>query len=255
MTAPPMGSNPKQRPGRDRQVRHYPGLPVLSGDYRWIYLWGLPLRAMHWIAAACVVLLIVTGLFIGRPYFMLGESSTTPFVMGWMRFLHLASAGALIATGIVRVYWLFVGNRYERWSALIPWRLRNWTNAARILYKYLFIFPERAPHYLGHNALQQIIFTALYGLVVVQIVTGFAMYGLSNPDGFFFSVFGWVAPMLGGIQIVRFVHHVGTWLFVMFIPIHIYLTVRADALHREARVSSMISGGRFVRDDLDYVDE
>ena len=78
MTAPPMGSNPKQRPGRDRKVRHYPGLPVLTSDYRWIYLWGLPLRAMHWIAAACVVVLIVTGLFIGRPYFMLGESGTSP---------------------------------------------------------------------------------------------------------------------------------------------------------------------------------
>jgi Ni/Fe-hydrogenase 1 B-type cytochrome subunit len=90
---------------------------------------------------------------------------------------------------------------------------------------------------------------------LVQIVTGFAMYGLSNPGGFFFSVFGWVAPLLGGIQIARFVHHVATWLFVIFIPVHIYLTVRADALHREARVSSMISGGRFVRDDLDYVDE
>ena len=26
-------------------------IPRASGDYRWVYLWGLPLRAMHWIAA------------------------------------------------------------------------------------------------------------------------------------------------------------------------------------------------------------
>lgn len=255
MTAPPMGSNPKRMPGRDRPVRHYPGLPVLSSEYRWIYLWGLPLRAMHWIATVCVVVLIITGLFIGRPYFMASETATTPFVMGWMRFLHLAAAGALIATGIIRAYMLIVGNRYERWKSLFPWRLRDWKNAGLVLYKYLLIFPERAPHFLGHNPLQQISYTALYGLVAVQIITGFAMYGLSNPDGMFFGVFGWVAPLLGGIQVVRFVHHVSTWVFVIFIPVHVYLTVRADALHREGRLSSMISGGRFVRDDLEYVDE
>lgn len=249
------GLRPADAPALVRRTKHFPGMQELCCDYRWIYLWGLPLRAMHWIAAVAIVVLVVTGLFVGRPYFMAAETDTTPFLMGWMRFLHLASAGALIATGIVRTYTLFVGNRYERLKALFPWRLRDWKNAVLVLYKYLLIFPERAPHFLGHNPLQQISYTALYGLVLLQIVTGFAMYGQSNPGGLFFNTFGWVAPLFGGIQIVRFFHHVATWVFVIFIPVHVYLTVRADALHREGRVSSMISGGRFVRDDQDYVDE
>lgn len=255
MTAPQVGPIPKQRPGKVRRVRTYPGLQAQSRSYRWVYLWGLPLRAMHWIAGGCLVVLIVTGFYIGRPYFMVGDSGATPFVMGWMRFLHLAAAGALIATGIIRVYWLFVGNRFERWTALLPWRPKDFAYGAKVLYKYLFIYPERSPHFLGHNPLQQISYTAIYALVVIQILTGFTMYGLSNPDGVFFSAFGWVAPLFGGIQVVRFVHHVATWAFILFIPVHIYLSVRADALHREARVSSMISGGRFVRDDIEYVDE
>lgn len=246
-------AGPAQRVVPDRRTR----LPrIEGGPYRWVYLWGLPLRSMHWVAAASLVVLVVTGLFIGRPYFMVGTTGgATPFTMGWMRFLHLASAGILIATGIIRVYWLLMGNRYERWNALLPWHPKDWKNALKVLHKYLFIYPERSPHYLGHNPLQQISYTAIYLMVVIQVVTGFAMYGLSNPDGFFFSAFGWVGPLLGGIQVVRLVHHALTWVFLAFIPVHVYLTIRADALHREGRVSSMVSGGRFVRDDLEYVDE
>lgn len=224
-------------------------------DRRWVYLWHVPIRTMHWVAAVCIVALAVTGFYIGRPYFLTATEGGSSFVMGWMRFTHFASAAVLIATGIIRVYWLFVGNRFERWSALFPWRARDWKNAWRVLQKYALVYPERAPHFLGHNPLQQMTYTALYGLVLVQVVTGFAMYGLANPDGFFYAAFGWVLGLFGGAQIVRFVHHVLTWVFIAFIPVHVYLTVRADALHREGRVSSMISGGRFVRNDLEYVDD
>jgi Ni,Fe-hydrogenase I cytochrome b subunit len=46
-----------------------------------------------------------------------------------------------------------------------------------------------------------------------------------------------------------------TWYFLIFLPIHIYLSLRADLLHREARVSSIIGGFRFVREDVDFIDE
>jgi Ni/Fe-hydrogenase b-type cytochrome subunit len=223
--------------------------------HRWVYLWHLPIRAMHWIAAVAVVVLIVTGFYIGKPYFMTSGEASNHFLMGWMRFLHFVSAAVLIATGIVRAYWLFVGNRFEEWRALLPYHRRDWVNMWRVFVKYLLIYPERAPHYLGHNPLQMVSYTSLYVIVLVQIATGFAMYGQSNPDGMIYALSHWIVPLLGGVQVVRFIHHVLTWVFVIFIPIHVYLTVRADALHREGRISSMVSGGRFVREDVDYVDE
>ena len=91
-----------------------------TGNYEWVYLWHWPLRAMHWVAAIAIVVLAVTGLYIGRPYFAPTASATTPFAMGWMRFLHFLAAAALVATGIVRVYWLFAGNKFERLAALSP---------------------------------------------------------------------------------------------------------------------------------------
>jgi hypothetical protein len=45
-----------------------------------------------------------------------------------------------------------------------------------------------------------------------------------------------------------------TWLFIVFILIHVYFTVRSDYLERVGRVSSMITGGRYVSTDQTYED-
>ena len=229
--------------------------PPPSGNYKWVYLWEWPIRAMHWAAAGSIVVLVVTGFYIGRPYFITSGEASAHYLMGWMRFLHFAAAGLFVATAIVRVYWLFAGNQFERWRALFPVWKHDWINAFKQVKFYLMIQPEKAPHYLGHNPLQQFSYTGMYAIAAAQVVTGFAMYGQSRPGGLWYTLFGWVVPFLGGIQVVHFVHHVLTWAFLAFIPIHIYLALRSDLLERTGTISSIFSGGRFVRSDVKYVDE
>lgn len=230
-------------------------VPAPSGSYRWVYLWGWPIRATHWAAVAAFVLLIVTGFYIGQPYFITSGEASQHYFMGWMRFLHFLAAGVLVACGIIRVYWFFAGNPFERWPALFPVHKQDWINLWKQVKYYLMIRPEKAPHYLGHNPLQQLSYTGLYLVVAVQIVTGFALYSQYLPGGVWYAVVGWIPPLLGGIQVVRFIHHVLTWVFLIFIPIHIYLALRADLLERSGTISSIISGGRFVRSDIEYVDQ
>jgi Ni/Fe-hydrogenase b-type cytochrome subunit len=230
-------------------------VPPPTGEYRWVYLWEWPIRAMHWTAAICIVVLTVTGLYIGKPYFMTGGEASAHFLMGWVRFIHFAAAAVLVMTAIVRVYWLLMGNRYERFVALFPIRPRDWANLFRMIKFYLMIRPEKAPAYLGHNPLQQLSYTAMYGLAALMVVTGFALYGQSNPGGFIYAATNWIGALAGGMQVVRFVHHSTTWLFLTFIPIHIYLSIRADHLERTGVVSSIVSGGRFVPVGRHFVDE
>jgi Ni/Fe-hydrogenase 1 B-type cytochrome subunit len=223
--------------------------------FRWVYLWHWPIRAMHWVAALSLTVLVVTGFYIGRPYFAPAPGETIDhFMMGRMRFVHFAAAGVLVATGIVRIYWLYAGNRYERLTALFPLSGRDLRNLLRVARKYLLMRWESGPHYLGHNPLQQIAYTGVYLIVLAQVATGFALYGLSNPDGFFYHVFGWQTLFLGGVPVVRFIHHALTWVILIFVPIHVYLALRADFTERGGAISSMISGGRFVRDDIHYED-
>lgn len=223
--------------------------------YRWVYLWHWPIRAMHWAAAISLAVLVVTGFYIGRPYFAPAPAETIDlFVMGRMRFLHFVAAGVLVATGIVRVYWLFAGNRYERFTALFPVKPRDLANLLRVARKYLLMRWESPPHYLGHNPLQQLAYTGIYLVVLLQVATGFALYGLANPDGFFYRVFGWESLFLGGVPVVRFIHHVLTWVILIFVPIHVYLALRADFTDRGGSISSIVSGGRYVREDVHYED-
>jgi Ni/Fe-hydrogenase b-type cytochrome subunit len=225
-------------------------------SYRFVYLWHWPIRAMHWAAAISIAVLVATGFYIGRPYFAPAPGEAIDhYMMGRMRFVHFAAAGVLVATGIVRVYWLLAaGNRYERLPALFPLSRKDFRNLLLVARKYLLMRWEWGPHYLGHNPLQQISYTAVYVVVLAQVATGFALYGLSNPEGFFYRVLGWETLFLGGVPVVRFIHHVLTWVILIFVPIHVYLALRADFTDREGSISSIISGGRWVRDDIHYED-
>lgn len=217
-----------------------------EGDYRWVTLWGVPLRVMHWIAALAIVVLAVTGLYIGKPYFVTSGDTEAHFLMGWMRFIHFTAAGFLVMTGLVRAYWLFAGNRYERLSALFPVRAEDRRNLFRQIRAYLLVRPEDAPPYLGHNPLQQLSYTGLYLVTALQVVTGFALYGQSNPGGLFYDATNWIGPVLGGMTHVRFLHHILTWVFAIYLPVHVYLAIRSDILEHNSAISAMISGGRIV---------
>lgn len=231
--------------------------PVVQGlpEYRWVYLWRWPLRLTHWVSAASVTVLIVTGFYIGAPYFTTWGEASSHYMMGWARFLHFAAAAVFVPAAILRVYWLFAGNKWARWPSLLLVRKQDWANLWKMVKYYFLLKTEKMPHYLGHNPLQQFSYTLIYLVVIVQMVTGFAMYGLADPGGFFHSAFGWVGPLFGGIQVVRFAHHALTWVLLIFIPVHIYLAFRADVVDKEGEMSSIFSGGRFVRTDIKFEDE
>lgn len=252
MTAPPLPPKPAPPGPTGFSLGHK--IPPPSGDYKWVYLWDAPIRAMHWLAALAMVVLVITGFYIGKPYFITGGAeSADPFVMGWMRFLHFSAAAVLVMTAIVRVYWLFAGNKFERLPALFPLRPRDWANMWKQVKFYLMLEPH-PPAYLGHNPMQQLSYTGVYLVAAVMVVTGFAMYGQSNPAGFFYKAFNWVGVVMGGMPIVRFIHHVLTWVIIIFVPIHLYLALRADTLERTGVVSSIITGGRFVDAKQEFID-
>ena len=69
--------------------------PKPVGEHRRVYLWGWPLRAMHWLAALSIVVLVVTGFYIGRPYFVVAGDTADHFLMGWIRFVHFVAAAVL----------------------------------------------------------------------------------------------------------------------------------------------------------------
>lgn len=222
---------------------------------QYVYLWHWALRLTHWVSAVAITVLVITGLYIGKPYFLTGGEASSHFLMGKMRLLHFIAAGWQIAAAIMRIYWLFRGNKFESWQALLLYQADSWRRLWQQVRAYLLIEPEKAPQYLGHNPLQQFFYTLLYGVAILMIATGFALYGEHDPAGFFHAAFtSWLGPLFGGIQRVRFIHHIGVWFFMVFVPVHVYLAMRMDLLEQTGTVSSIISGGRFVDPKVKYVD-
>jgi Ni,Fe-hydrogenase I cytochrome b subunit len=81
-----------------------------------VYVWEVPVRFTHWINAICLLALSFTGIYIGDPY--THAQSADQFIMGWMRFIHLTAAYALMMSIIIRIYWFIMGNRY---SSISEW--------------------------------------------------------------------------------------------------------------------------------------
>lgn len=225
-------------------------------ESRWVHLWHWPIRAMHWLAAGSILVLIVTGFYIGRPYFMTSGEASEHFLMGRVRLLHFVAAAVLVGTAVVRVYWLFAGNRYERWPALFPVSRKSVRGLFRMAAYYLMLPRSRRPHYLGHNPLQQLAYTAIYATAALVVLTGFALYAQAEPGGLVWRLTAWWLPWFpGGLRGVRLVHHASTWVFLVFIPLHVYLALRADVMDREGTTSSIFSGGRWVPVGQRFEDE
>jgi len=224
------------------------------GNFTWVYLWSAPIRAMHWIAAACILSLVATGFYIARPYFATGGEASAHFLMGRVRFIHFAAAAVLVMTGIVRLYWLMVGNQFERLSALFPITGRNLSNLLKTANGYLTFRPEKQPNFVGHNPMQQWSYTAVYAMAAVTVVTGFTLYGQAEPGSLIYRAFSWLPALLGGLQGVRVIHHMMTWLFILFIEMHVYFAIRSDYVERAGVVSSIITGGRYISADESYED-
>ena len=227
-----------------------------SFDYHAV--WDIWLRLCHWGWVAAIIVLTVTGYVIANPgWIPTHESERTDigFFMGYVRYVHLLAAVVLVTILVVRVWNLSTSKiPYDRWGALVPWRDRHQAaNGVRTLQAYMFIRPTTAPEYFGHNPLQQLTYSAMYLVFLLQVITGAALWGLYDSQGWFWGLFQGLNHLMGTQQ-VRLLHYVIMWIVILFVPLHVYLSIRADSVDRSGAISSMVSGGRWVRRGAHFED-
>jgi len=215
-----------------------------------VYVYEAPVRIWHWINALAIVVLAITGYFIGSPLPTQPGEASANFLMGYIRFAHFA-AGYVLAVGLLgRVYWAIVGNHHARELFWVPvFQRAYWLELWGMLKWYAFLAP-RPGRFVGHNPLAR--FAMVFGyllLTVFMILTGFALYGEGSQMGSWQErMFGWVIPLFGQSQDVHTWHHLGMWGLVTFAIVHIYAAIREDIMGRSSVVSTMISGHRTFKD-------
>lgn len=215
-----------------------------------VYVYEAPVRLWHWVNAASITVLALTGYFIGSPLPTMPGEASAHFLMGYIRFAHF-TAGYILAVGLIgRTYWAMVGNHHAREMFWLPiFQKAYWNEVLTMLKWYAFRIP-RPGRYVGHNPLARFaMFSGFLTLTLFMIVTGFALYGEGAQMGSWQErLFGWVIPLFGQSQDVHTWHHLGMWALIIFIIVHVYAAIREDIMGRQSIVSTMISGSRTFKD-------
>ena len=218
---------------------------------RAVFVYEWPVRVWHWLTAISIVVLTVTGFYIGRPFMpnMPGEA-TDQFFMGYMRFAHFAAGYVLAILFLGRLYWAIVGNHYARELFFPPiLKLATWKDVWFRVRYYLFMEKD-APPMAGPNGLEVVSAFAMFTLPAIFIIlTGFALYAEGTGQGSWQAMaFGWVRALFGDSQALHTWHHVAMWVLIIYVIIHVYLVIRQDVMSRQSYISTMISGFRMFKD-------
>jgi len=221
--------------------------------FRRVYVWELPVRFFHWINALSITILATTGFIIANPPAILSSADASGiYWFGTVRFIHFTTAYIFFFNMILRVYWSFVGNKFSNWRAFWPFTKKMFHNIFHVIKVDIFLENEDHPNIkdisVGHNSVAAISYAALFILALVQIFTGFGLYA-SNSGWWLPKLFTWVVPLFGSDFIVRTIHHINTWVFILFTLIHVYLVFYHDWLEGRGEVSSMFGGYKYVRDE------
>ena len=233
--------------------RETPPPPAAGGETRLstVYVYEAPVRLWHWVNALSIVILCITGYFIGSPLPTLSGEASSHFLMGTIRFVHF-SAGYVLAIGFLgRIIWAFFGNKYARELFTFRfWSPTFWRGLFAEVQWYAFIKP-RPLKFVGHNPLAQFfMFWVMVVGLAFMIVSGFALYSEgAGPGSWQDRMFGWVIPLVGGSMQLHTLHHLGMWMIILFVIIHVYSVIREDIMSRQTMISAMTNGYRSFRDD------
>jgi thiosulfate reductase cytochrome b subunit len=195
-------------------------------------LYSLHERVWHWLQAAAMILLILTGLAIHYPdrFGILGSLANSIRVHAWL-------GAALILNAFLGAFYHLTAEKYHHF---LP-RMDDFTGAAvrqARFYLYGIFRGERHPldvdpkHKL--NPLQKITYLALLNVLLpFQIVTGVLMWGADRwPQTF---------QRVGGLWLLGPAHTLAAYLFLAFLIGHIYLATTGPtplALIREMAFGS-----------------
>lgn len=203
----------------------------------------------HWAMAIAVLVLIVTGFYIASPFTIYSGETVNKFFMGNMRYVHILFGIILMFIFIWRLYLAFFSKFHADWKDFFSWL--DFDCTWKQIKFYLLIEKESPSHEdCIYGPMQALAYSGLFFFIFAIVITGLILMGAGYHAGFtafFYKILKPVENMLGGLAIVRYVHHILTWLFILFIVVHVYMAFWYDAVLKEGTVSSMISGVLFER--------
>jgi Ni/Fe-hydrogenase 1 B-type cytochrome subunit len=206
-----------------------------------VYVWEWPVRIAHWVIVGAILVLSATGFTVAHP-----PGTWAP--LGTVKAIHSYAAIALTLSFAARIAWMVLGNRWARWDQFLPVRSERRRGLGPTVRWYLFML-RKPPGYVGHNPLAGATYALVFLVELLMIATGFALYSASAPYWSPMHAFGFLGPLLGGLQTARWIHHAGMWLLLGFMVHHVYSAVLMSQVEANATMESIFSGYKFVPEE------
>ena len=205
--------------------------------------WSVPIRINHWGMVISIFILIVTGFYIAGPFTVYEGETVKKFFMGDVRFVHILFGVFLSFIFIWRVYLAFFSKFHADWKDFFAFT--DWPNTIKQLKFYALVSKEPAEHKCLYGPMQSLAYGGLMVMILFIVLTGVILMGAGYHAGLTGLIYKIVKPfenLVGGLAMVRWIHHILTWCFILFVVVHIYMAFWYDVMFRQGTVSSMISG-------------
>jgi thiosulfate reductase cytochrome b subunit len=172
----------------------------------------LPIRIMHWIGAAAVICMFLSG------WAIYNASPSLPFVFpqsltlgGWLAAgvaWHIAVMWVLLADGLAYLVYGAVSGHF--WRDLRPTGPRA---LARDVWGALrFRLPHRSGHY---NAVQRLLYSGVLLCICFAVLTGLSIWKPVQ--------LGWLTELFGGYPVARNIHLALMFSILAFLAVHLLL--------------------------------
>lgn len=197
---------------------------------RTVQIYTLYERLWHWLQAAAIVLLTLTGMEIHAP------DRLKLFGFEGASTIHEALALFTIANGFLALFAHLVTGAIRYYIPAPEDLISQGVKQAR--YYLIGIFRgESHPFARGAgkklNVLQQLTYLMILNLLLpAQIITGILLWQAARLAPFI--------DRLGGLGAVAAAHVAAAWLFIAFIVMHVYLTTTGST--PLAHIKAMITG-------------
>lgn len=219
------------------------------------------MRIIHWVNAICMIGAVVTGLYIGHPYYQsfIADPAVDKYVMAWNRYGHFIIAIIFDVTSVVIAY-LYFFSRFEKpYKKLVP-NAQNISEFKAVLVNLLTLNRKKEFDSSHADSFNTVYFTIFHLMLVWMLLTGLQLYvhglgsGLSSIGAWWPLMLhlttDWTIAVSGGtLMDVRIAHHTTMWLILSWVVFHIYYQVWRTIFWKEADIAIVIGGSKFVKDD------
>jgi Ni/Fe-hydrogenase 1 B-type cytochrome subunit len=183
-------------------------------------------KVLHFVHMTSMIILGLTGMYLRFPFFSNGRD--------FMRGTHYVFMVIVIVTVIWRIWYAFFSKTNADWREFAIGK-KDLQSALGVLAYYGY-FSNNKPHVAKYNVLQKMSYNMFLYMMLIQAITGLALLKFNimfinmSPSQLIigWNLGAWLGSAALALWVVRMIHYVLNWAFILMMTIHLYLAATVD---------------------------